>query len=143
VNAFIASQKTVDLKWALRGRVGARTCPRIPIIGPMIGRYRPEPLLAIDPSDFWECSCRIMVATAERIRGVNWAPTYRNPDGPESVLSGWHEHRWHPIRGTQDHYPIPLLSDPNTFREVLSWAALAWGLDILGMEMLPRTLQGV
>ena len=138
----MAAQKTASLYGVLRARHG-RVFPRVPILGEKIGPYRPELLLVLDPSDLLESSCRIMVDTSERIRGANWKESFPDPNDPTRFQSGWHEHRWHPEKGTRDHYFIRALQDANTFREVLGWAILEWNLLIEGMESIHPSLMGV
>ena len=138
----MAAQKTASLHGALRGRHG-RVFPRVPIFGAMIGYYRPELLLVLDPRAIVDSSCRIMVDTSVRIRGVNWKESYPSADDPTLFLYGWHEHRWQAQRGDSEHHPIAELGDVNTFREVLSWAQLRWNLDIEGMELIHPALIGM
>ena len=138
VTAFLANAKTVDISRCWHSR-GGKEFPRVPIVGPTIGRYQPVLLLVLDPSSAFGCSCRIMVEERIRIRGVNYEP-FADPKDGRVTIQEWHEHRWDPKRQTRDHYLIPELQGLTSFPDVLRWAGEAWGLRIVGMDKLPRSL---
>jgi hypothetical protein len=135
--------KVADLAPAVGPKWGGRFCLRVPVIGANCGPYRAELLLTLAPSDFLESSFMVWASRVdERILGVNYKESYPDPEDATRFRCGWHEHRWEPVIGTRNHYPVPHLDTCASFGAVLEWVEETWHLEIIGFESLPRTLLG-
>jgi hypothetical protein len=141
VEAFVRQPKQVDLAARLRRPATNKVNVRVPIEGARIGGRRADLALFIDPDHWWQSSCQILCGE-ERVRGINYRPSYEDPEDPARLRTGWHEHRWDDARQDRDHHPLPELDDADRFQAVIRWVERNWNLVIEGQSLLPASLWG-